>query len=215
MKKYETIIFDLDGTLLDTLEDLKDSVNYALGEAGLPERSLDEIRRYVGNGAKRLMELVIPGGEESPVFDKVSSDYKEHYALHCNDKTRPYCHVPELLAELNKRGYKMAIVSNKFYGAVQELKKLYFQDYVEVAIGEKEGIRKKPAPDTVIEALRALGSSKEKAVYVGDSEVDIATAANTGMDCICVTWGFRTKEEQKRAGGKVFADDPLDILELV
>ena len=123
--------------------------------------------------------------------------------------------MPELLAELNKRGYKMAIVSNKFYGAVQELKKLYFQDYVEVAIGEKEGIRKKPAPDTVIEALRALGSSKEKAVYVGDSEVDIATAANTGMDCICVTWGFRTKEEQKRAGGKVFADDPLDILELV
>lgn len=215
MRKYETIVFDLDGTLLDTLEDLKDSVNYALGKAGMPERSLDEVRRSVGNGARRLMELVIPGGEENPAFDKVSADYKEHYAQHCNDKTKPYAHVPELLAELSRKGYKMAIVSNKFYGAVQELKKLYFHEYIEVAIGEKEGIRKKPAPDTVIEALRELGSSKENAVYVGDSEVDIATAANTGMDCISVTWGFRTKDEQKRVGGKVFADDPLDILKLV
>ena len=109
----------------------------------------------------------------------------------------------------------MAIVSNKFYGALQELKKLYFEGYIPVAIGEKEGIRKKPAPDTVLEALKELGSSREKAVYVGDSEVDIATAENTGMDCIAVSWGFRTREEQERAGGKIFADDPLDILELV
>lgn len=215
MKKYEAVIFDLDGTLLDTLEDLKDSVNYALEKAGMPLRSLEEVRASVGNGAKRLMELVIPNGEENPEFDRIMEDFKTYYALHCNDKTAPYPHIMELLAELKKRGYKMAVVSNKFYGAVQELKKLYFDEYIETAIGEKEGIRRKPAPDTVIEALRELGIDKEKAVYVGDSEVDIATARNTGMDCIAVAWGFRTREEQERAGGRVFADEPFDILELV
>lgn len=215
MKKYEAVIFDLDGTLLDTLEDLKDSVNYALKNAGMPLRSMEEVRASVGNGVRRLMELVIPDGEENPEFDKVFEDFKKHYALHCNDKTAPYPRIMELLSELKKRGYKMAVVSNKFYGAVQELRRLYFEGYIETAIGEKEGIRRKPAPDTVLEALRELGTDKEKAVYVGDSEVDIATAENTGMDCIAVAWGFRTREEQEKAGGRVFADDPFDILELI
>lgn len=215
MRKYETVVFDLDGTLLDTLEDLKDSVNYALEKGGMPKRSLEEVQAFVGNGVKRLMELAVPDGEENTKFAQVFTDFKEHYKIHCNDKTAPYPHIMELLEELKKKGYKMAIVSNKFYGAVQELKKLYFEGYIPVAIGEKEGIRKKPAPDTVLEALKELGSSREKAVYVGDSEVDIATAENTGMDCIAVSWGFRTREEQERAGGKIFADDPLDILELV
>ncbi len=215
MGKYKTIIFDLDGTLLDTLEDLKNSVNFALGNAGLKERSLEEVRKFVGNGVRRLMELAVPDGEDNPDFSRILADFKEHYKVHCNDKTAPYPHIMELLAELKKRGYKMAIVSNKFYGAVQELKKLYFEDYISVAIGEKEGIRKKPAPDTVLEAMKELESKKEDTVYVGDSEVDIATAKNTGLDCIAVAWGFRTKEEQKRAGGKIFADDPLDILGMV
>lgn len=215
MKKYETIIFDLDGTLLDTLEDLKNSVNYALEKEGMPTRSIDEVRSFVGNGVRRLMELSIPDGEKNPRFAQTFAEFKEHYALHCNDKTAPYPHMMELLAELKRRGYRMAIVSNKFYGAVQELKKLYFEEYIEVAVGEKEGIRKKPAPDTVFHALQELESSKKNAVYIGDSEVDIATAENAGMDCISVTWGFRTREEQERAGGKIFADDPLDILELV
>ncbi len=215
MGKYKTIIFDLDGTLLDTLEDLKNSVNFALGNAGLKERSLEEVRKFVGNGVRRLMELAVPDGENNPDFSRILADFKEHYKVHCNDKTAPYPHIMELLAELKKRGYKMAIVSNKFYGAVQELKKLYFEDYISVAIGEKEGIRKKPAPDTVLEAMKELESKKEDTVYVGDSEVDIATAKNTGLDCIAVAWGFRTKEEQKRAGGKIFADDPLDILGMV
>lgn len=215
MKKYEAVIFDLDGTLLNTLEDLKNSVNYALEKEGMPVRSLEEVRRFVGNGAKRLMELVIPGGEENPKFEKVFAEYKAHYAKHCNEKTMPYPHIMELLARLKERGYKMAIVSNKFYDSVQELKKLYFEDYIPVAIGEKEGIRKKPAPDTVMEALRELGEEKENAVYVGDSEVDIATAKNVGIDCIAVAWGFRTREEQKKAGCRIFADGPLDILELL
>lgn len=215
MKKYKAVIFDLDGTLLDTLEDLKDSVNYALGNAGMPLRSLEEVRAFVGNGVRRLMELVVPFGEENSEFEKVFDDFKSHYALHCNDKTAPYPYIMELLEELKKREYKMAVVSNKFYDAVQELRKLYFDGTIEIAIGEKEGIRRKPAPDTVIEALRELGIDKEDAVYVGDSEVDIATAQNTGMDCIAVAWGFRTREEQEKAGGRIFADAPLDILELV
>lgn len=215
MKKYKAVIFDLDGTLLDTLEDLKDSVNYALGNAGMPLRSLEEVRTFVGNGVRRLMELAVPFGEENPEFAKVFEEFKKHYALHCNDKTAPYPHIMELLSELKARGYQMAVVSNKFYGAVQELRKLYFEGYIETAIGEKEGIRRKPAKDTVVAALRELGIDKEDAVYVGDSEVDIATAENAGMDCIVVAWGFRTREEQEKAGGKVFADDPLDILELV
>ena len=182
MKKYKAVIFDLDGTLLDTLEDLKDSVNYALENAGMPLRSLEEVRTFVGNGVRRLMELAVPSGEENPEFDKVFEDFKKHYALHCNDKTAPYPHMMELLSELKKRGYQMAVVSNKFYDAVQELRKLYFEEYIEIAIGEKEGIRRKPAKDTVVEALRELGIDKEDAVYVGDSEVDIATAENTGME---------------------------------
>lgn len=215
MKKYKAVIFDLDGTLLDTLEDLKDSVNYALGNAGMPLRSLEEVRTFVGNGVRRLMELAVPFGEENPEFAKVFEEFKKHYALHCNDKTAPYPHIMELLSELKARGYQMAVVSNKFYGAVQELRKLYFEGYIETAIGEKEGIRRKPAKDTVAAALRELGVDKEDAVYVGDSEVDIATAANAGMDCIAVAWGFRTREEQEKAGGRVFADDPMDIIDIL
>lgn len=214
-KEWDTVIFDLDGTLLNTLEDLKDSVNFALGEAGMPLRSMEEIRRFVGNGVMRLMELSVPEGKENPEFDKVFEAFKEYYSLHCNDKTGLYDHVEELLRELKSRGYKLAIVSNKYYDAVQELKEQYFAEYIQVAIGEKAGINRKPAPDTVIEALKMLESTRESAVYVGDSEVDIATAKNALMDCISVTWGFRTKEEQQKAGGKVFVDDPLEILDLL
>ncbi|TCL60102.1 phosphoglycolate phosphatase [Kineothrix alysoides] len=214
-KKWDTVVFDLDGTLLNTLEDLKESVNFALNEAGMPLRSMEEIRRFVGNGVMRLMELSVPEGRENPKFERVFETFKEHYSLHCNDKTGLYDHVEELLGELKRGGYKMAIVSNKYYDAVQELKEQYFAEYIHVAIGEKENINRKPAPDTVIEALKMLGSTRETAVYVGDSEVDIATAKNAFMDCISVTWGFRTKEEQQKAGGKLFVDDPLEILDLL
>lgn len=214
-RKYDTVIFDLDGTLLNTLEDLADSVNHALSQEKMPLRSLEEIRHFVGNGVLRLMELSVPEGRKNPRFEEAYTAFKNYYSAHCNDKTDVYPHIPELLSELKKRGYRMAIVSNKYHDAVQELKKQYFEQYIDVAIGEREGIRKKPAPDTVLAALKELGSTKEHSVYVGDSEVDIATAAGSGMDCIVVEWGFRTKEEQKKAGGKIFAAAPSEILSLV
>ena len=173
-KKYDTVVFDLDGTLLDTLEDLKDSVNHALESAGMPVRSLEEIRNFVGNGVRRLMELAVPEGEENPRFGEVFERFRSHYGQHCNDKTAPYPHIMELLAELKKRGYKMAIVSNKFYDGVQELNRLYFAEYVSAAIGEKEGIRKKPAPDTVFAALEELGSSEESSIYVENRKRSVA-----------------------------------------
>ena len=172
-KKYDTVIFDLDGTLLNTLEDLRDSVNYALGSAGMPVCSMEKIRKSVGNGVRRLMELTVPDGLENPRFEEVFDAFRSYYGQHCNDKTAPYPHIMELLKELKEKGYRMAIVSNKYYDGVQELKRLYFSDYIPVAIGEREGIRKKPAPDTVLAALEELGSSRERSVYVGDSEGDI------------------------------------------
>lgn len=211
-KKYQAVIFDLDGTLLNTLEDLKNSVNYGLQKYGMPERTLEEIRHFVGNGVQRLVELAVPENTDSQEYDKVFQAFKEHYSVHCNDTTGLYPGIRELLAELKKQGFQMAIVSNKLQEGVDALAEQYFQEYLSVAIGAREGIRKKPAPDTVFEALRCLNIPKEQAVYVGDSEVDIATAANSGMECITVAWGFRTREEQEKAGGKIFANTPEDIL---
>lgn len=215
MKKYDAVIFDLDGTLLDTLEDLMASVNHALTVFHMPPRSLEDIRHFVGNGVQRLIELAVPDGTEPEMMEKVFAVFKEHYAIHCNDKTGLYPGIPELLGELKARGFKMAIVSNKLQEGVDALSEQYFLSYTRVAIGAREGIAKKPAPDTVIEALKILGITKEQAVYVGDSEVDIATAANAGMDCITVEWGFRTRKEQEAAGGKVFVSSPEEIIQLL
>ncbi len=213
MKTYDTIIFDMDGTLLDTLEDLQGSVNYALEQKQLPLRTREEIRSFVGNGVKKLVELASGYTEESPEFEEVFALFKEHYGVHCNDRTRPYDGILELLAALKDKGFRMAIVSNKYQEGVQELRDRYFGTYLSVAIGEQEGIRKKPAPDTVMEALRQLGSCRERSVYVGDSEVDIETAQNSQMDCVAVAWGFRTREEQEKAGGTVFIEEPMELLD--
>lgn len=215
MKKYSTVIFDLDGTLLNTLEDLWSSVNYALRLNGMPERTREEIRRFVGNGVERLMELAIPQGKGNSLFLKTFSDFKAHYLKHCNDTTGPYPHVMEMLKKLKESGCRLAIVSNKYMNATQELNRMYFSQYVDVAIGEKTGIRRKPAPDTVQEAMRELGSLKEECVYVGDSDVDVATARNTGIPCISVSWGFRTHEELLQAGATTFVDDPMEIVQLI
>lgn len=214
-KKYEAVIFDLDGTLLNTLEDLRDSVNYGLLRYGMPERSLEEIRHFVGNGVQRLIELAVPESISSEMQEKIFEAFKEHYKIHCNDKTRLYEGIPELLRELKKREFPMAIVSNKLQEGVDLLWEQYFKEYLQTAIGARDGIRKKPAPDTVMEALKILGIPKERAVYVGDSEVDIATARNSEMDCITVAWGFRTRKEQKQAGAVTFADKPADIIPLL
>ena len=215
MKKYDGVIFDLDGTLLNTLEDLMDSVNYGLKAYHMPERSLEEIRCFVGNGVERLIELAVPEGTGDLEREKVFAEFKAHYKIHCNDKTGLYPGVEELLARFTEEGFAMAIVSNKLQEGVDALNKQYFDRYVETAIGAREGIRKKPAPDTVMEALRILDLPKERVVYVGDSEVDIATAQNAGMDCITVAWGFRTRKEQEKAGAKVFVERPEEIVELL
>lgn len=212
MKEFDTYIFDLDGTLLSTLNDLAASTNYALRWARMPERTIEEIRMFVGNGVKLLIERAIPNGINNPRFEETYAKFREHYLEHNFDTTCPYDGIPELLRELKRRGKKLAIVSNKFYAATQDLAKHFFPDTIEVAIGERETIRKKPAPDTVLEALRQLGASKEGAVYIGDSDVDIMTAKNCGLPCISVLWGFRDKDFLIQHGGTIFVNKPSEIL---
>ena len=209
---YNTYIFDLDGTLLSTLGDLVASCNYALRTNGMPERTIDEVRVFVGNGVKKLMERAVPNGEDNPAFEKTYSDFRKHYMEHNLDTTKPYDGVMDLLKELNSRGKKVAVVSNKFYAATQGLCRHFFGNLVQVAIGEREDIRKKPAPDTVIEAMRQLGVTTEGAVYIGDSDVDIETARNSGMPCISVLWGFRDRDFLLQHGAKTLVDTPTDIL---
>ena len=217
---YKTFIFDLDGTLLDTLQDLADSVNYALRQHGMPEHSIDDIRRFVGNGVRLLMERAVPDGAENPLFEATFATFRQHYMQHSLDTTRPYDGIPELIHELKARSCRMAVVSNKMMAATQELVRHFFPD-IEVAIGENEaaGIRKKPAPDTVFEALRQLGypptshpSPLTSVVYVGDSDVDLATARNSGIPCISVLWGFRDRDFLLAHGATTFVEHPLDIL---
>jgi phosphoglycolate phosphatase len=212
MKKYDTVIFDLDGTLLNTLEDLADAVNYVMKKYHYPERTLDEVRRFVGNGIRRLMELAVPENVPAEKFEIVFEEFKSYYTDHCQIKTCAYKGIMPLLKTLYEKGYAMAIVSNKNHAAVCELNEIYFKEYIDVSIGQKDGIRKKPAPDTVLQALKELGKEKERAVYVGDSEVDFATAENTGMDCVLVSWGFRTPQELSKFKPAFFIDQPEKLL---
>lgn len=208
---YDTYVFDLDGTLLSTLGDLAASCNHALRANGMPERTIDVVRRFVGNGVKKLMERAIPGGLDNPLFEKTFADFRQHYMHHNLDTTCPYPGVMEMLESLRSRGKKVAVVSNKFYAATQALCKHFFGDLVDVAIGEREGIRKKPAPDTVNEALAQMNVGKERAVYIGDSDVDIMTANNCGMPCISVLWGFRDYDFLVEHGATIFVTSPLQL----
>ena len=212
--KYDTYIFDLDGTLLDTLADLAASTNYALRTHGMLEHSIDDVRRFVGNGVRKLMERAIPNGEANPDFEATFATFREHYMHHSLDTTRPYPGIPEALAELKAKGCRLAVVSNKMMAATVELCRHFFPDTIEVAIGEHEaeGIRKKPAPDTVFAALRELGVDKSGAVYVGDSDVDVQTAANSGLPCISVLWGFRDRDFLIQHGAKTFISAPSELL---
>ena len=219
--KYQLAIFDLDGTILDTLEDLANSLNYALEAEGYPVRSLEEVRRFVGNGmlnlVKRAMtepfeqesQVSIEEGkimEEQPeieaVAKKAEAQLKAHYKIHCADKTKPYDGVIALLQELKQEGYKLAVLSNKADYAVQILCEQYFAGIFDMTAGEKEGVRKKPAPDAVYNVLETFGIAKDQAVYIGDSEVDIKTAENAGMDAVLVTWGFRDEALLRKEGAK-------------
>lgn len=211
MKK--TVIFDLDGTLLNTLDDLADSTNYALSKFGYPTRTIDEVRQFVGNGVAKLIERAIPEGKNNPNFEKCLAIFKENYAQNMYNKTAPYNGIIEMLSNLKSKGIKIAVVSNKFDLAVKELCKKYFEGFIDFAAGENEaqGIKKKPAPDTVISVLNEFNFAPEDAVYVGDSDVDIMTAKNSQMPCISVTWGFRDEKFLLENGATILINAPSEI----
>jgi phosphoglycolate phosphatase len=211
-----TFIFDLDGTLLDTLGDLAASVNYALRTHHMPEHTLDDVRRFVGNGVRMLMERAVPGGTENPDFDTTFATFRQYYMAHALDTTRPYDGIPQMLDELQRRGCPLAVVSNKMMAATQQLC-CHFFPQIPVAVGEHEadGIRRKPAPDTVIEALRQLNVDKTDAIYVGDSDVDIQTAAASGLPCVSVLWGFRDRDFLLSHGATRLISKPEELLKLV
>lgn len=215
MKKINTVIFDMDGTVLNTLDDLTDSVNFVLDRFGMPKRSKEEYRQFFGNGIRYALKCAAMPQTSDEVIDEMIPIFKEHYDAHCLDKTGPYDGITDLMRELGKQGYKMAIVSNKIDSAVKELNERFFSSYISVAIGEKPGVLRKPNPDMVYEALNELGSSKDEAVYVGDSEVDLLTAANAGLPCISVLWGFRDREFLIEKGATVFVNKPDEIISLL
>lgn len=203
---YKAVVFDLDGTLLYTLEDLYLATNHALKQMGLPPRSLEEVRSYVGNGYRQLFRLACPEGTPDEVQEQALAIFNEYYLAHDEDHTAPYPGIPELLDRLAARGMPLAVVSNKGDVAVRDLMDSIFPGAFAAVAGEREGIRRKPAPDTVHAVLDKLGLEADDIVYVGDSEVDLATAANVGCDCIAVTWGYRSVEQLLEAGATVLAD---------
>lgn len=208
---YKLAIFDMDGTILDTLEDLENSLNFALTEAGCPVRKQEDVRRFLGNGMQRLIELAVPPDCPEEKKMKILERFKEHYKIHCADRTKPYDGITELLQVLRESCCRTAVVSNKGDFAVQELNQQYFAGLMDCAIGEKEGVRKKPAPDSVNEVLRELQIDRQDAVYIGDSEVDIETAKNAGMDCIIVSWGFRERDFLIAQGAKTIVDSAEEL----
>ncbi len=202
----------MDGTLLDTLEDITDSVNYTLGSLGFPLLDISEIRNYVGNGVMCMMELSVSGGTQNPFFNDAVSLFKQHYAENCRNKTRPYDGIMELLEVLLERGCKTAVISNKYDTAVKELNQFYFSEYIPLAIGESSDIKRKPAADMLLAALNRLSVPGVEAIYIGDSEVDIQTAKNAGVDCISVTWGFRDRDWLAAHGANKIVDCPRELL---
>jgi len=213
--QYDTIIFDLDGTLLNTLEDLRDSLNAILIQNGFPQRSLEEVRRFVGNGVKTLIRLSVPDTCSDEQVEQLLIQFKEHYGRNMQNKTRPYDGIMELLLDLQRFNYKLGIVSNKFDAAVKSLAKTYFGDLIPVAIGETDQVKRKPAPDSVFEAMRQLGSDPKQTIYVGDSETDVRTAKNAGLPCIGVTWGFRSRQVLRDEGADYLIDTPKELLTLI
>lgn len=214
-RKIDTVIFDLDGTLLYTLEDLTDSVNHIMRQFGYKERTLEEIRSFVGNGIGNLIKKTLPQNITKEQSEIVLKKFSEYYTLNCQNKTRPYDGIMELLDTLKKEGYKLAIVSNKNHKAAKELSKIYFKNYIDETIGDGEGYGRKPEPEGVFKAIEVLGSTVESSVYVGDSEVDIETGKNASIKTIIVTWGFRKKEYLISVGGEFFAETTEELLKII
>lgn len=209
------VIFDLDGTLLYTLEDLKNSVNFALKESGFQERSLDEIREFVGNGIKNLVKRAVPENTDDATFEKCFLSFKEHYRLHSNDTTKEYEGVTETLRCLKDNDFLLAVISNKADFAVKKLCSEFFGDLFACAFGDRDGVERKPSPDSVNEIIELLGVLRENCYYVGDSEVDVITARNANLKCIACTWGFRSRSVLEAEKPEYIIDDVKDILEIV
>lgn len=208
---YKAVLFDMDGTLLDTLEDLRDSTNHVLRLMGLPERSLEEMRAFVGNGAEMQLRRALGEHADEETVKRALSVYKPYYEAHCRIKTKPYAGVTELLEKLRERGVRTAVVSNKPDEAVKKLNGEYFGGRMDYALGPVEGRRCKPWPDMVETAMEALGAEKDSTVYVGDSEVDVQTGKNAGLDVIAVSWGFRDREQLIAAGAERIAETAEEL----
>lgn len=217
MKAYQAVLFDLDGTLLNTLEDLADSVNVILQAHGFPLRRKEEIRRFLGNGSEFLLRSALPKGTKEEVFAACLAEYQTYYKAHMEDKTMPYAGILPLLKKLKEGGFRIGVVSNKFDTAVRGLCERYFPGYIDAAAGEREseGVRRKPAPDMIFAAAERLGVRREDCIYLGDSEVDLQTARNAGMDCISVCWGFRDAAFLEQAGATCLVHTPRELAELL
>lgn len=211
----DTVIFDMDGTLLDTLEDLTDAVNAGLACCNYPARTLDEVRKFVGNGVRVLMTKAVPGGTSQDDLEKCLAAFKKYYSKHSKDKTEPYKGILPLLSSLKERGIKTAVISNKYDNAVQQLCADYFPGKFDAARGERDGVPRKPAPDMIYDILTELNSDREHTIYVGDSEVDVATAHNAGLICAGVTWGFRDRNILEEKGADHIIDSPEELIAIL
>lgn len=213
--KYSAAVFDMDGTILDTLEDLAGAINYALRQNGLAEHSIDEVRNFVGNGLKKLVERAVPDSTPFQVQEKVFETFNDYYKNHCSVNTKPYPGIIEMLKELKESGMKLAVCSNKPDYGVKALCNQHFKGLFDIALGIKEGLKTKPNPDTVNEILKDLNCEKKAAIYIGDSDVDIQTAKNAEIDCISVCWGFRSKEFLLQNGAKKIVSNAEELLKAV
>ena len=209
---YKYVFFDMDGTVLDTIEDLKNAVNYTMRHFGYPEIDTYQTKHYTGNASRHLITMACPDGTE---IDPVLEFYSKYYKSHCAINTKPYDGILDLMAKLKSRGIKMAVVSNKMDGAVKDLAREWFGEYIDVAVGEKDGLMKKPAPDLVNEAMRLMKANKAESVYIGDTEVDIKTAFNSDLPCIAVTWGFRDFDEIKDLGAMCYCNNTDEVFDKI
>lgn len=213
--KYKAVIFDMDGTILNTLEDLKNATNYSLRQFGMPERSLEEVRMFVGNGIRKLVERAVPSGTSEEKIAQVFNVFLEYYEIHSVDNTSPYPGILELVEKLKKSGIKTAVSTNKADVPAQELGREYFNGIFDLIVGQQDGLKVKPAPDSVNKILSILDIQKKDAIYIGDSDVDVQTAKNSGLDFIGVSWGFRGREFLEKNGAKNIVDNANEILDLV
>ncbi len=213
--KYNTCIFDLDGTLTDTLEDLKNSVNFAMRSIGLPERSIDDVRRFVGNGVPKLIKRSVAESTSEADCAKALEAFKEYYLLHLNDNTKPYGGITQLLVSLKEMNVKTAVLSNKDDDAVNGIVGIFFSGLIDFSQGRKDSVPAKPSPQGIFEIMKKLNCDKETTVYIGDSDVDVETAHNAGLKCIGVTWGFRDRELLIQSGADFLVDSPREILSII